>query len=384
MNFYQQMDSGMRGGKAPYSFALVPGPDDQLGPPMPVPLTPDMFNAPGIPRSLKVRAVLEHGEVVCAVTMHPSESRRTIFTGGRGAVKLWDASFLDDAANSPNSLNGNTDPEDPNATPRRPLPPTVLKNSLTNLECLPMDSYIRSIKLSKDGKTLIVGGESNLLSIWDLGGATPMNRGVLNSNATACYALTLSPDGRLCYSCTSEGQVCVWDVCNQALVKQFQAHADGASCVDLCEQQPHQLWTGGLDKTVHCWDVREASSSGAYPLHNYAFPSQVFSLGYSGEWLAVGLEKRLIEMIAPGMAQPRYQLAMHENCVLSLRFANSRSWFVSTGKDHYVNAWRSPFGANLCQVKENSSVLSCDISSDDRLLITGSGEMRATIYDVLY
>lgn len=38
----------------------------------------------------------------------------------------------------------------------------------------------------------------------------------------------------------------------------------------------------------------------------------------------------------------------------------------------------------LLQSKESSSVLSCDISADDKYIVTGSGDKKATVYEVIY
>lgn len=46
----------------------------------------------------------------------------------------------------------------------------------------------------------------------------------------------------------------------------------------------------------------------------------------------------------------KYQLHLHESCVLSLKFAHCGKWFVSTGKDNLLNAWRTPYGASIFQV----------------------------------
>jgi WD40 repeat protein len=69
---------------------------------------------------------------------------------------------------------------------------------------------------------------------------------------------------------------------------------------------------------------------------------------------------------------------------LNSQFANAGKWFVSTGKDNLLNAWRTPFGASIFQSKESSSVLCCDISSDDKYIVTGSGDKKATVYEVMY
>lgn len=58
-------------------------------------------------------------------------------------------------------------------------------------------------------------------------------------------------------------------------------------------------------------------------------------------------------MVASGGVTPRgekYQLQLHETCVLSLKFAGSGKWFISTGKDNLLESWRTHLGANLFQV----------------------------------
>uniref|UniRef100_A0A8C8RU94 TLE family member 2, transcriptional corepressor n=1 Tax=Pelusios castaneus TaxID=367368 RepID=A0A8C8RU94_9SAUR len=120
-------------------------------------------------------------------------------------------------------------------------------------------------------------------------------------------------------------------------------------------------------------------------LQQHDFSSQIFSLGYcpTGEWLAVGMESSNVEILH--VAKPdKYQLHLHESCVLSLKFASCGKWFVSTGKDNVLNAWRTPYGASIFQSKESSSVLSCDISINDKFIVTGSGDKKATVYEVVY
>jgi len=46
----------------------------------------------------------------------------------------------------------------------------------------------------------------------------------------------------------------------------------------------------------------------------------------------------------------KYQLHLHDSCVLSLKFAHTGKWFVTTGKDNLLNAWRTPYGASIFQV----------------------------------
>ncbi|CRL07169.1 CLUMA_CG020157, isoform A [Clunio marinus] len=330
------------GGKPAYSFHM-----NGEGILQPVPFPPDALNGPGIPRQARQINTLTHGEVVCAVTI--SNPTKYAYTGGKGCVKVWDI-----------SQPGN-------------------KSPVSQLDCLQRDNYIRSVKLLPDGRTLIVGGEASNLSIWDLASPTPRIKAELTSAAPACYALAISPDSKVCFSCCSDGNIAVWDLNNNSLVRQFQGHTDGASCIDI-SPDGSRLWTGGLDNTVRSWDLREGRQ-----LQQHDFSSQIFSLGYcpTGDWLAVGMENSHVEVLH-ATKPDKYQLHLHESCVLSLRFATCGKWFVSTGKDNLLNAWRTPYGASIFQSKETSSVLSCDISTDDKYIVTGSGDKKATVYEVIY
>ncbi|KAI4504824.1 hypothetical protein M0802_000374 [Mischocyttarus mexicanus] len=335
---------GVPGGKPAYSFQVS---GDGHMQPASFPL--DALMASGIPRHARQINTLSHGEVVCAVTI--SNPTKYVYTGGKGCVKVWDIS------------QGGTGSAKP----------------FSQLDCLQRENYIRSVKLLPDGRTLIVGGEASQLSIWDLASPTPRIKAELTSSAPACYALAISPDSKVCFSCCSDGNIAVWDLQNQALVRQFQGHTDGASCIDI-SANGSKLWTGGLDNTVRSWDLREGRQ-----LQQHDFTSQIFSLGYcpTGDWLAVGMENSNVEVLH-ALKPDKYQLHLHESCVLSLKFASSGKWFVSTGKDNLLNAWRTPYGASIFQSKESSSVLSCDISADDKYIVTGSGDKKATVYEVLY
>lgn len=329
-------------GKPAYSFHV--GSDGNM---QPVPFPPDALIGPGIPRGARQINTLNHGEVVCAVTI--SNPTQHVYTGGKGCVKVWDISQ------------------------------PSMKNPVRQLNCLQSDNYIRSVKLLPDGRTLIVGGEASNLSIWDLASSTPRVKAELTSTAPACYALAISPDSKICFSCCSDGNIAVWDLQSNTLVRQFQGHTDGASCIDI-STDGMKLWTGGLDNTVRSWDLREGRQ-----LQQHDFTSQIFSLGFcpTGDWLAVGMENSNVEVLH--VTKPdKYQLHLHESCVLSLKFAACGKWFVSTGKDNLLNAWRTPFGTSIFQSKESSSVLSCDISADDKYIITGSGDKKSTVYEVIY
>ncbi|CAP24842.1 Protein CBR-UNC-37 [Caenorhabditis briggsae] len=334
------------GGRPAYSFKIVDN-----GIPTPTTFPPDAQKGPGIPTGLKKRMELNHGEVVCAATIARDNTR--VYTGGKGCVKVWDITESDLTSTS-----------------------TVSRPCIATLECL-KDNYIRSCKLFQDGKTLLIGGEASTVALWDL--TTQMKTLDLETESQACYALALSPDEKLLFACLADGNILIYDIHNKEKVCTLPGHQDGASCLDLSNDGT-KLWSGGLDNSVRCWDMSQRVE-----LAKYDFNSQVFSLGCcpDDEWVAVGMENNNVEVLSTS-GKEKYQLTQHESCVLSLKFAHSGKFFISTGKDNALNAWRTPYGASLFQLKENTSVLSCDISFDDSLIVTGSGEKKATLYSIDY
>ena len=84
-----------------------------------------------------------------------------------------------------------------------------------------------------------MGGEASTLSIWDLAAPTPRIKAELTSSAPACYALATSPAAKARFPCFSDGNIVVWDLQNQSLVRWVLhgAAPDGEPHVLLCAAQ---------------------------------------------------------------------------------------------------------------------------------------------------
>lgn len=307
-----------------------------------IPCSPRSLADPAVPKRAREVFSLDHGEVVCAVAL--SNPTRNIYTGGKGFVKVW----------SLDNSEGNNEVRAPN----------VIHNPVAELACLPPDAYVRSCKLLPDGKKLIVGGEVPPISVWDLGGGSPVKIGELKELATACYALAISPDSKTCITCFSDGVIGLYDVHNLHLIGKFQGHTDGASCIDI-SSDGNTLWTGGLDTTLKSWNLSSGKIVGEKDyVTKTKFNSQIFSLGCcpSGDYISVGMENSIIEVMSTNNKPDKMQLKMHESCVLALKFAASGKWFISTGKDKNLNLCGSP-AINCPQIMKVSVRLACVIGT---------------------
>ncbi|KAJ3223348.1 hypothetical protein HK099_001270 [Clydaea vesicula] len=298
-------------------------------------LNPDSVKS-ATPKGVQLIATLPHGEVVCALALsHPFHY---VYTGGRGIVKIWDVSNMNENRKGIN---------------------------VGSLDCL--DNYIRAIHITRDSKTMIVGGEARFIVICDISSGNPTITGNLQTPNQLTYALCTSKDSSVCFSCCSDGSINMWDLHTLQLVKTFDGHGDSVTCCCLTPDG-QKLITGSLDKTVRVWDITEGTEH-----CQYTFNSQIFSLGVCPmePIIAAGLETSAVDVRFLSNFDMNRTLRLHDSCVLGLKYSPNGSWFVTSGKDHKWIAWKSLTCETLFQQLENSSILSCDISRDGKYIVTG-------------
>lgn len=251
---------------------------------------------------------------------------------------------------------------------------------LTEIDCV-KSNYIRTCKMTSDEQNMLVCGEFKEIMIFDMGQGSPVLKTKMETSCEFHYGFVISQDDKYCFSCFSNGLVGMWELSTGKLVKTFKGHQDSVSCIDMASNGT-TLMTGGLDKTLRVWDWTTDTL-----LHTTEFPCQIFTLGAlpgSNTIVAVGLENSLVEVVDIERPKKIYDLQVHENCVLSLAFAPSGDWFISGGKDKYLNVWTAPYGPSILRTKEQNSILSCQVSPKCDLLCTGSWEKKCTVYDVLF
>eukprot|EP00069_Balaena_mysticetus_P007127 bmy_18927T0 len=269
------------------------------------------------------------------------------------------------------------------------------------LRAIDRQNCVLTCKLSPDERSLITGGLSQTLTLWDLA-PTPRVRAQLASTGPMCYSLAVSSNAQICLACF-KGFVEIWDVQNQILISRTRKHEVpiyGSRCVDIVG---NKFWTGGEDTRLYSWDLRSYQR-----LQQHDLQHEILSITHdpSEEWLLVGLRMSDI-VILHTHRREKFKAVLqkyvyHHNlkfasCAPALAGPRSRTTFPLPSPLLPPVTGVSPLPAWLLflpsfsahplsfsgSVEESTDILCCDVSSDNQYLVTGS-KNSATVYQLLY
>ncbi|XP_061243820.1 transducin-like enhancer protein 7 isoform X2 [Bos javanicus] len=341
------------------AFGFSPPPGAEFGEPCPSPGPSEevlsfLRAIPPVPDDVVVRqraphkswkvGRLRHGKKVYAVAI--SGSTHHVYTCGHGYIRVWDESALHAWDQAPQA----------------------------QLNFQDRDSCVFTCKLFPDERSLITGGLSQSLTLWDLV-PTPRVRAQLASTGSVCYSLALSSNAQICVA-SFKGFVEIWDLQNQILIRKHEVPIYGSRCVDITG---NKFWTGGEDTKLYSWDLRSYQR-----LQQHDLRHEILSITHdpSEEWLLVGLRMSDIVIVHTHRKEKfkavLQKYAYHHN----LKFASCGSFLVAT-MNETIRCIAAPSLHKLFQVEESAHILCCDISSDNQYVVTGS-KNSASVYQLLY
>ncbi|KAM5308962.1 transducin-like enhancer protein 6 isoform 2-T2 [Glossophaga mutica] len=300
-----------------------------------------------VPHRIEKRRTLKHGEPVLATAV--SSFTRHVFTCSRGGVKVWSLVRHMVEDRFPDS----------------------------HLRVQARGAYLRTCLLFPNSTALLTGGyKLPGVSVWDLMAPSLHIRDELPSAGLTCQALAATLEDSLAFASFTDGTVRIWDLRDQSVVRDLPGPPNGAKSITVKEQS---IWVGGLDACLRCWDLRTAKE----PLE-YKFESQIISLSSSPreDWVLVGTANGQ-QWLQPTTRGKKHLVGCKDSTILGLKFSPLGQWWVSVGMDNLVSIYSMPAGTTVFQVPETTSVMCCDVSLNNRLIVTGSKD-HASVYQIMY
>jgi WD40 repeat protein len=240
---------------------------------------------------------------------------------------------------------------------------------------VPGMEHTACIALSRDGRTLAVGGSNGTVNLIDFVTGVPAQR--LAGHREAVTALAFSPDGKLLASGTDfdfprrrgeENPICLWDVATGKQLRRLNGHKDRVYKVAFAPDGKTLASGGGrYDPTLRLWDVEAGTEVFARTGHGGELESVTFSP--DGQTIATGSMDKTIRLWDPATGQEKSKLTGHTADVMAVAFSPDGKRLASGSFDRTLRLWDPATGKQLWQAELDEAGNTSTFHSSSRFRI---------------
>ncbi|KAJ3215703.1 hypothetical protein HDU67_010414 [Dinochytrium kinnereticum] len=308
-----------------------------------------------MPRVLGVHCQIQNDEVVCAMAI--SKPFKYLFTASCGTIKIWDV-------------------EKGGVTPAM----------VASIECSGKN-YIRGMKITPDGRTLLAAGEFQEIAICDIGTTNPNITGTIPTPNIDTYAIEVTPDSIRAITCGSDHMAHLWQIRTKELIRSFSGHSGPVTSCALSADMT-KVYTGSIDDTIRIWNMETGETLGVF-----TFPTHVYSLDLDpfSSIMTAGLKDSIVQksllngLHDPSEATDKPPFPTVEGCSWpAIRYSRNGGWYIGANTFGKVQMFRSLDSQKIGEISETDAVLCADVAGCGGFVVTGSSNSTATVYKISY
>ncbi|KAF4615687.1 hypothetical protein D9613_012553 [Agrocybe pediades] len=242
--------------------------------------------------------------------------------------------------------------------------------------------WVASVAFSPDSKRLVSGSWDHTIRLWDIEKMVQVgNPWMGHTDWVTCVAF--SPDGTKVVSSSYSQSVRVWNPETGKEIGVLLGHEGYVPSLAFSLDGKH-IVSGSSDNTVRIWDARTYQQVGK-PLKGHT--SWVVSVAYSpdGKHIASGSWNNTIRIWnAETRVQVGEPLQGHSGSVLSVCFSPNGKLLASGSKDCTVRIWNADTGAQIGESLHghDDSVWSMAFSPDGKTLASASLDPTIRMWDI--
>jgi WD40 repeat protein len=238
-------------------------------------------------------------------------------------------------------------------------------------------TYVRSIAISPDGKTLAV--EGNSVRLYSL--ATGKQVGELkdpNAMGPVGLCVSFSPDGKMLASGARDHSIRLWDVAGARELRRCQGHTQDVTSLAF-GPAGKTLASGSGDHTVRLWDAATGKVRQVLRGHH----QYIFSLAFTpdSKTLASAGDDKTVRLWNVETGKPVGILKGHEGVVRSVAFSPDGRVLASGGGDKAIRIWRMATAKEIGRLTEGISGLVSSVAfSPDGKTLASTGGFDSSIH----
>ncbi|KAJ3096801.1 Cell division control protein 48 B [Phlyctochytrium planicorne] len=298
--------------------------------------TPQSIPLQRLPKMLKVHCQVQNEDVVCAMAI--SRPFKYLFTACTGTVKIWDVAQQGAAA------------------------PMV-----ASIECNPKH-YIRAMKVTPDGKTLLTAGEFQEIALCNISTTTPHVAATIPTPNIDTYAIGVTNDSAFAITCGSDHLVHIWDIATRRLARSLKGHTGPVTSCSL-SKDGSKVFTGSIDNTIRVWDINTGNE-----LEVYTFPSHIYSFDIDpiAKVLTAGLKDTIFQKSLTPEPNSTTNLTTIdrqtsetvENCSWpAIKYSRQGGWYLGANTIGKLQIFRSVDSHRFGEITESEAILCADVSA---------------------
>ena len=206
----------------------------------------------------------------------------------------------------------------------------------------------------------------------------------LEEHTSMVHAVSISPDGQILASGSSDKSVKIWELHTGRLLRQMGRWFSGHSGIVDTLAFNHNgeiLASGSWDETIKLWSVSRGRQIRTLKGHNSCINCLSFS--GDGQLIASGSFDSTIKLWQVITGQEVGNFIGHSDSVCSIIWSPDGHFLASASADYTIKIWRASTGREICTFKGHSLfVNSLAYNQDGTILVSGSSDNTIKLWQV--